>query len=409
MNVDSMRRIDFYAGVPLCFLGTILLKLVQLLFPPERRRVQNVLFIELSEMGSAILVDPAMRKLQRETGANLFFVIFKKNKPSLQLLNTVPNENIYVLRDDGMMNLITDAVNFIFWTRKMKIDTVIDLELFSRFTALMTGFSGAPAKVGFHAFHNEGLYRGNFLTHKVACNPHIHIAANFIALVNALLSEKEEWPYSKTLVKAEELTLARAEVSDEEQQIIRSIVKSCYPSYDLFLHKIVLINPNASELLIQRRWPPAHYVHLIKMILEKCPRVLVLITGDPREKEEAQRLKEQVSHHRCINFAGQVSFLQLPHLYSISEFMVTNDSGPGHFAAVTDMPTFVLFGPETPALYSSLGKTTPIFAGLACSPCVSASNHRKTACTDNVCLQVIKPAQVLKAIEPHLERINAQG
>ena len=64
---------------------------------------------------------------------------------------------------------------------------------------------------------------------------------------------------------------------------------------------------------------------------------------------------------------------------------------PGHFAAITDMPTFVIFGPETPALYGSLGKTTPIYAGLACSPCVSASNHRKTACMDNVCLRA-KPS-----------------
>jgi len=73
------------------------------------------------------------------------------------------------------------------------------------------------------------------------------------------------------------------------------------------------------------------------------------------------------------------------------------------------MPTFVIFGPETPALYGSLGKTTPIYAGLACSPCVSASNHRKTACIDNVCLKVIKPAQVFKTIQPELEKINARS
>jgi hypothetical protein len=67
------------------------------------------------------------------------------------------------------------------------------------------------------------------------------------------------------------------------------------------------------------------------------------------------------------------------------------------------MPTFVIFGPETPRLYGSLGNSTPIYAGLACSPCVSASNHRKTPCIDNVCLQVITPQQVLDAITPVLE------
>jgi len=408
MKVDTMRQIDYYVGVPLCFIGTILCKVGRLFSKPEQKTPHNVLFIELSEMGSAVLVDPAMRKLQRETGANIHFAIFKKNKPSLDLLKTVPAENIYTIREDSMLFFVLDTLKLFLWTRKRKIDAVIDLELFSRFTALLTGLSGARAKVGFHAYYNEGLYRGNFLSHKVAYNPHIHIAANFIALVNALKSDREEIPYSKTKISDEDLILAKVAISPGEQKAILEIIRDCFAGFDPQKNKIILINPNASELLIQRRWPPPHYIQLIKMILDKCPQALVLITGDPREREEAGHLKEQVANSRCINFAGKVSFAQLPPLDSVCEFMVTNDSGPGHFAAVTDMPTFVIFGPETPALYGSLGKTTPIFAGLACSPCVSASNHRKTACKDNVCLQVIQPSQVFKAVLPNLERINAQ-
>jgi ADP-heptose:LPS heptosyltransferase len=307
-----------------------------------------------------------------------------------------------------MVAFVLDTLKFFFWTRKKKIDAVIDLELFSRFTALLTGFSGAPVKAGFYAYFNEGLYRGGFLTHKVAYNPHIHIAKNFIALVNSLLASREEIPFSKTLIPDEEIVLAKAEITAVAKMAMRNIIRNCYTEFNQDKHKIVLINPNASELLIQRRWPPLNYVCLMKKILEYCPTALILITGDPREREEAQQLKDQVQMERCINFAGKVKFAQLPALYSVSEFMITNDSGPGHFAAVTDMPTFVIFGPETPALYGSLGNSTPIYAGLACSPCVSASNHRKTACKDNVCLQVINPEHVLKTINPNLERINAQ-
>jgi ADP-heptose:LPS heptosyltransferase len=263
--------------------------------------------------------------------------------------------------------------------------------------------------VGFHAYFNEGLYRGDFLSHKVAYNPHIHIAKNFIALVNALMSPNEEIPYSKTLITDEEINITKVKFSDVEKKTVIDIVRGCFDKFDPEKNKIILINPNASELLIQRRWPQANYAELIKMILEKCDRAIVLITGDPGEREEAQRLKEQVKDERCINFAGKVTFAQLPLLYSVSELMVTNDSGPPHFAAITDMPSFVIFGPETPALYGSLGKTTPIYAGLACSPCVSAANHRKTACKDNVCLQVIKPLQVLEAIGSDLEKINAKS
>lgn len=408
MKVDTMRRIDYYVGVPLCFLGSICQKFVSLLSKRTNNIPKNVLFIELSEMGSAILVDPAMRKLKKEAGANLHFAIFKKNKPSLDFLGTVPTENIYTIQEDNVFAFVLDTLKFFFWTRKRKIDAVIDLELFSRFTALLTGFSGAACKVGFHAYFNEGLYRGNFLSHKVAYNPHIHIAKNFIALVNALMADKEEIPYSKSLIGDEEISLAKVNIVSEQKKTIQDIVLNCTNEFSPKKNKIILINPNASELLIQRRWPQPNYVRLIKMILDKCSQAVVLITGDPREREEAQRLKENVQNDRCVNFAGKVTFAQLPLLYSISEFMVTNDSGPAHFAAITDMPTFVIFGPETPALYGSLGKTTPIYAGLACSPCVSASNHRKTACMDNVCLQVIKPDHVFTALLPNLEKINAE-
>lgn len=401
MKVDTMRKIDHLAGVPLCFLTTLLIKLLSVFTSKKSSSVKNVLLIELSEMGSAILVDPAMRKLKNK-GASLYFVIFKKNAPSLHLLGTVAKENIFTIREDSLSSLVTDTIKFFIWTRKNKIDTVIDLELFSRFTALLTGLSGASRRIGYHAFHNEGLYRGDLLTHKVAYNPHIHISKTFIALVNAAYAEKDEVPYSKTLIHDDEVVLAKADISNDDKESMRQHVKTLYSDFDMSKNRIVLINPNASELLIQRRWMPERYIELMQRILSDYDDALVLITGAPNEKEEAEDLKLSVNHERCINFAGQVKLSQLPALYSISSMMLTNDSGPGHFSAITELRTFVIFGPETPKLYGSLGNSTAIYAGLACSPCVSASNHRKTPCSDNVCLQVISVEQVYKTISAAL-------
>lgn len=402
MRVDTMRKIDYFAGVPLCWLGTFLLRLQQLFVKPRKGKIKNVLLIELSEMGSTILVDPAMQKLKTQLHANLYFVIFKKNQASLFLLNTVPRENIYTIGEDGLWSLLRDTLGFLRWARQRNIDTVIDLELFSRFTALLTGFCGASRRVGFHAFHNEGLFRGEMLTHRVAYNPHIHIAKNFIALVNSLSAPVNEVPMSKTLVSDEEIQLKRLTFTEQETQFVRDKISALYADYDSEKHRIVLINPNASELLIQRRWPPANYIELMKTLLAQYSDILILITGAPGEFEEAEGLRNSVSNERCINFAGQLKLQEMPLLYSISLLMVSNDSGPGHFSAITSMRSFILFGPETPALYGSLGNSTPIYAGLACSPCVSAWNHRKTACEDNVCLQVIKPETVLETIRPVL-------
>ncbi|MCW8917334.1 MAG: glycosyltransferase family 9 protein [Gammaproteobacteria bacterium] len=402
MKVDTMRQVDYYAGVPLCFIFTLLFKLVGLLRPWRRTVPQRVLFVELSEMGSAIIADPAMRKM-RATGAELYFVIFSKNAPSLRLLGTVPQENIFLIDESGLLPLALSSLRFLLWTRRHQIDTVIDLELFSRYSALLTGLSGANNRIGFHAFHNEGLYRGDLLSHKVAYNAHLHIAKNFIALINAALAEQAELPYSKTLIGDEEIRLAQLSFSEEQLEPLRARVREAFAAYDPEKYRIVLINPNASELLIQRRWMPERYAELMRRILERYEDVLVLITGAPAEREEAEELKAEVGHERCVNFAGRVKFAELPPLYAISTLMVSNDSGPGHFSAVTAMPSYVIFGPETPALYGSLGDSTPIYAGLACSPCVSAANHRKTPCYDNVCLQVIAVEQVFATIRPRLD------
>ena len=404
MNIDLMRKVDYFAGVPLCALVTPFVKLASLFSKQNVLTPRKVLFIELSEMGSAILVDPAMRKMQTAANAELFFVIFKGNAASLRLLNTVPVANVFTIRENNLWNLAIDSLHFLLWTRKNKIDTVIDLELFSRYSALLTGLCGAAKRVGFHAFYNEGLYRGAMLTHRVAYNPTLHIAKNFIALVNAALASKAERPYSKTIIDDNEIKLARAPVIESVITAMRERIREEFPSYDEVRHRIVLINPNASDLLPQRRWMPEHFVTVMHDLLASSEDLLVLITGAPAEREQAENLKKQVAHERCVNFAGKQKLEELPALYQMAELMLTNDSGPGHFSSVTDLRTFVLFGPETPLLYGSLGNSTPIYAGLACSPCVSAANHRKTPCKDNVCLQVIKPETVLSQLHNALAK-----
>ena len=399
MNIDLMRQVDYWAGVPLSFLSTYLLKPLFALQKPKKP--SKVLLIELSEMGSTILCDPAMQKL-KESGCELFFVIFKKNEPSLRLLNTVTPENTFTIREDSLSTLAVDTLSFLVWCRKKGIDSVIDLELFSRFTALLTGFCGATNRVGFHAFFNEGLYRGDMLTHKVAYNPHIHIAKNFISLTNALLSSAPETPYSKKAVTDGEIKLEKAEIKEEAKAAIVEKIKWALPLYDES-KRIVIFNANASDLMPLRRWPRKYYIELGRKLLESYGDIIILLTGAPSEREGLDIIRAALGD-RCVNFAGLTGFSELAPLYAVSRLMLTNDSGPAHFAAVTDLPTFVFFGPETPALYGSLGNFTPIYAGLACSPCVSAANHRKSGCDDNQCVKVITPDFVYEVLKKELDR-----
>lgn len=409
ISVNTMRAIDHWVGVPLCAIASPLVALmdgIKNIFSRGPEAPKKLLFIELSEMGSAILVDPAMRNAQAR-GAELFFLIFKSNRASLTLLNTVKPENIFTIDSSSLGGLIKDTLRFLIIARHHRIDTVIDLELFSRFTALLTGLCGARRRVGYHIFHGEGLWRGFMLTRKVHYNPHIHITKNFLSLIHAAFAKQIEVPFSKIQIPDSEVRLEQAIINpvvlEKVRERIEKLAKDAGIEYTHGKNRLILINPNASDLLPQRRWAQQRFSELIQGVHQQYPSDLILITGSPAEFTYVEKVRTVASIKNALNFAGQVSFTELPPLYTLSDVMVTNDSGPGHFSAVTPLRTVVLFGPETPALYGSIGNSIAITANLACSPCVSAANHRKTPCRDNVCMQAITVAQVLDKVGIQLQ------
>ena len=90
---------------------------------------------------------------------------------------------------------------------------------------------------------------------------------------------------------------------------------------------------------------------------------------------------------------------QLIVAYSMAEVLVTNDSGPAHFATVTLIDVVTLFGPETPELFAARSpRNHVVWRRPACSPCVSALNNRVSHCRDNVCMQHIDVEEVYQSV-----------
>lgn len=397
-----MRFIDKWMGIPLVFMLSVILWILKL-FSFRRKNnpdLTNTLFIELSEMGSAILADPAMNILRHERGGQLFFAIFESNYMSLQILNTVDEDHIFKMRSDNLFNLCLDVFSFVIWCRVNKISTVIDLELFSRFTAILSGFSGAGARIGFSQFHDEGMYRGSVINYPVRYNPHVHIATNFISLVNRALNKYNN-PYATIPVHPDQLKMTQALQENFDIKTVKEKLSGLYEDWNE--KRIILINPNASDLLPQRRWLPEYFVTVGKEILENYKDVLIIATGAPSEKEYVQKVVDKIDSERCINSAGRFEFLELVPLYLLSKLMLTNDSGPAHFASVTPLKVFVIMGPETPTLYGPLGNAEAFYLGLPCSPCVSAANHRKTTCITRPCITGILPESVYEKISLFLD------
>ncbi len=89
---------------------------------------------------------------------------------------------------------------------------------------------------------------------------------------------------------------------------------------------------------------------------------------------------------------------------------MTNDSGPAHFASLTPIHVVTLFGPETPRLFAALtARNTPLWSGVACSPCVNAYNNRQSPCRNNVCMQQITVDEVFAAAATSFRQRRAES
>lgn len=397
--VDTMRKIDRRAGIPICFFLSGINRLS--LWFKKKSPVpspKKILFIQISEMGSIVLAYSLFAKTRKQfPEAEFYFLTFSENRSAVDILDIFPETNIKTIEGNNLWTFLHSTVRVLRSLRKLKVDLTLDLELFSRFTSALSYLSGAHCRSGFYKFYNEGLYRGTFLTHKTSYNPHIHIAFNFIGLLDTYLFPERDQPGPKIPPDPDEILLPTKKISLENKEKIRQKLKNENQAAE-DAEKLILMNPNASELIPIRRWPPDRYVKLAKKLLQH-PGVFIILTGTSSERAEAEYIRSAINSPRCLNLAGRTSFSELIDLYNSADILITNDSGPVHFSAMTKIRSFIFFGPETPKLYGPLGKNSHVFySGFSCSPCVSAFNQRKSACKDNKCLQAISVEAVYKKI-----------
>lgn len=406
MNVNLMRLIDQYLGIPVCFILTIWNRIIRL-FGFDRKhpeKTQKILFLQISEMGSAISAYSSLVKTKElYPNAEIYYFIFREMQASVKLLDIIPEKNIYTVTSKSFFKMIFGIMKVSWIMRRKKIDVILDLELFSRMSSILSYLFGGKSRVGFNRFHMEGLYRGDLQTHKVLYNHLLHISQNFLSLLYAVSEQPDVLPHSKRKINSSDIVCKKISSSLEQQDTIFKKLQSINP--DLSKDKeIILLNPNASDLLPLRKWPIENYIELTRLILDN-PNAYIIITGVKSEKNYAQSICDSVQSSRCINFAGETTLDELIDLYNISHMLISNDSGPPNFASLTNIKVLVFFGPESPICYKPLGDNIEaLYADFLCSPCVSAYNHRKSACTDNQCLKAITPKDVHHRVLSLLEK-----
>ncbi len=411
MNEQTSRKLDLWVGVPLCWLLTGWLRLTALFRSRKSHDAppQKILFIKLSEMGAIVLTMPAFEAARRRVGAeNLYCLMLAGNREVHDLLGVFRDEHLWSIRDRNLFAFAIDVWRFMRQAHREGIDCVIDLEGFSRISALLTALSGARLRVGLDRYTAEGLYRGQLFTRRVSYNYYNHASVQFLTMVEALDAPHDEVPALKRRVSLDDYRLPIFQPRDDEVAATRELLQSRCG----FLPEspLVILNPNLIDLLPLRRWPRESFAALGQRILADHPQATIVLTGLPEQRELSQELAGEISHERALSLAGETADVRsLVVLFTLADLLITSDCGPAHMAALTEIPIVSIFGPETPRLYSPLSPHNhSLWAGLACSPCLHAFNHRKSACRDNVCMRAISVEDVYAAARAACPALESQ-
>jgi ADP-heptose:LPS heptosyltransferase len=224
-------------------------------------------------------------------------------------------------------------------------------------------------------------------------NSHMHTSTSFSSLVHALDADPAQFPTFATAPPPSQSPQLFRPEADEVREVEKILAGEGVMPGD----RLIIFNANSSDLLPLRRWDGQNYIVLARLFLEKFPEIRIIFSGSAAEHLANSSLVRKIDSSRCISLAGRTTLRQLLILYTLSEILVTNDSGPAHFATLTGIDSITLFGPETPLLFAPPGpRSHPIYAGVACSPCVNAYNNRQTACQNNICMKNITVDRVFE-------------
>ena len=185
----------------------------------------------------------------------------------------------------------------------------------------------------------------------------------------------------------------------------------------------VVVHPG--PLTAYKRWPLAHWQHLISYLVKKGFQVV--LSGSPAKQDvqlnhDIISLLDDVTAAKVINAAGKLSIPQAGTLLRSAALYIGVDTSITHLAAACNTPTITLFGATPPTNFGpwpngfigeqpyqlrarsqTVGNVTILQGPGECVPC------RKAGCLDRAdsnseCLDFLEPAQVIAAIEKILQQ-----
>ena len=321
----------------------------------NKSRVDNILFITLSNIGDAVLTLPVLEALKRNfIGADITVMSSLRTR---ELFEADPSVSKIIVYNKHMS--LYKKLQLGLRLRRSGFDLVVDLR-----------HSFFPLIIG-------SRYRTACFRKKRAG---MHKRDKHLKELEPIGIKTESVPFLISVGREDKLN-----------------VTSLLTEYGLLPEdNIVAIAAGAKSHI--KQWQTSGFIRLSNKITKEMGFKVILI-GDINDAPINDKIKT-AGLNEVYDFTGKTNLRELAYLLSLCKVLVTNDSAPLHIASAQGIPTVAIFGPTDEKKYGPLApRSIVIRKNLRCSPCEKASCR-----FDLECMKEISADEVFNSVRDILAR-----
>ena len=162
--------------------------------------------------------------------------------------------------------------------------------------------------------------------------------------------------------------------------------------------RVVVMNPGAS-FGTAKCWPTGHFARAAEMLCEEKDVQVVVICA-PSERALARSVAHEARCEVTSLHEEPAGLDLLKALIDRAALLITNDTGPRHYAAALDTPVVTIFGPTDPRWSDTqFAKERIVSVDVECAPC-----QLRYCPVDHRCMRWVKPEMVVEAARELLEK-----
>mgnify|MGYP005989289107 CR=1 FL=1 len=322
MQTSKQIILDKYIAKPIGICLNVFVRLLGKILRIDHdlnKEFQTIAVCKFKGMGSILQSTPMVTSLREKfPNAEIIYVSVKGNEGILKKIPEI--DTIVTVDDSTLWRFAVSNVKALAKLIKIRPDVYFDLEIYSNYSTLFTTFSLAKNRVGYYL--RSSSFRMGIYTHMMFYNPRVPIAQAYLQLSKLLACEGD---------KNDLVNLKSAPINGQK--------------------KTLVVNVNASDLRLERRWSKNQFINFIKMFRLSHPDYEVNLIGGKQERAYTEEIEKSIADEKVVSSAGKTSLDELIDIISSANIMLTNDTGPMHIAFCTKTPVVCLFGPCSPDQY----------------------------------------------------------